>query len=148
MIGWMAILPWLAGLAAPSDLPSVSRLVVEDQIIFRVPITPRVRRPVRWLETKGLKCLPAKAIAGAVLSGRDSLDFILHSRRRVRATMDSDCPALDFYGGFYTQPEDDRLCAKRDVIRSRVGGECRIQKLRVLVPVVGGPSLTAAGPKR
>ena len=30
--------------------------------------------------------------------------------------------------------EDGRICADRDVIRSRVGGECRIDQFRVLTP--------------
>ena len=53
-------------------------------------------------------------------------------RSRVRAKIDDDCPAIDFYGGFYLQPEDDRVCAKRDEIRSRMGGSCRIERFRSL----------------
>ena len=45
-------------------------------------------------------------------------------------------PALDFYGGFYLQPDDDRICAKRETIRSRVGGSCRIERFRLLEPQV------------
>ena len=62
--------------------------------------------------------------------------------------MDSDCPALDFYGGFYLQPDDERICAKRETIRSRVGGSCRIERFRLLVPqlqagqALGSTSLT------
>ena len=48
--------------------------------------------------------------------------------------MDSDCPALDFYGRFYLQPDDENICARRETIRSRVGGSCRIEKFRKLVP--------------
>ncbi len=53
---------------------------------------------------------------------------------RVRAHIDEDCPALDFYGDFYLQPEDDRLCAGRDAIHSRMGGSCRIEQFRRLEP--------------
>ena len=77
-----------------------------------------------------------------MLSGRSSVDFVLRDRRRVRAELDSDCPALDFYGGFYVQPDDDRICARRDVIRSRMGGICRIERFRRLVPKLNqGPDL-------
>ena len=71
-----------------------------------------------------------------MLSGPSSIDFVLRDRQRVRAVMDSECPALDFYGGFYLQPDDERICAKRETIRSRVGGSCRIEKFRLLVPQI------------
>ena len=69
-----------------------------------------------------------------MLSGPSSIDFVLRDRRRFRAIMDSECPALDFYGGFYLQPDDERICAKREIVRSRVGGSCRIERFRTLVP--------------
>jgi hypothetical protein len=43
---------------------------------------------------------------------------------------------LDFYGQLYLLPNDGRICARRDSIRSRVGGSCRIEKFRTLVPKV------------
>ena len=33
-------------------------------------------------------------------------------------------------------PDIERICAKRDTIRSRVGGSCRIERFRTLVPKV------------
>ena len=54
----------------------------------------------------------------------------LRNRQRIRAGSTSDCPALDFYGGFYLQPDDERICAKRDSIHSRMGGSCRIERFR------------------
>ena len=75
--------------------------------------------------TRGRNASRCAAIRRALLSGPRSVDFVLADRSRVRAEFDEDCPALDFYGGFYLQPEDDRLCAKRDAIHSRMGGSCR-----------------------
>ena len=69
-----------------------------------------------------------------MLSGRSSVDFIMRDRSRLRARLESNCLALDFYDGFYVQPEDHRLCMRRDVIRSRIGGECRIERFRLLEP--------------
>jgi len=74
-------------------------------------------------------------IRRALLSGPEQVDFILADRTRVRAKFDEDCPALDFYGGFYLQPQDERLCADRDAVHSRMGGSCTIDKFRLLVPV-------------
>ena len=59
---------------------------------------------------------------------------LLADRTRIRAQLDEDCPALDFYGGFYLQPDDDRLCAHRDAIHSRMGGSCTIERFRQLEP--------------
>ena len=83
---------------------------------------------IEWVEHKGPKCIPVGAIRGALLSGPDQVDFVLADRSRVRAQFDEECPALDFYGGFYLQPQDERLCAGRDAIHSRIGGSCRIER--------------------
>jgi hypothetical protein len=67
-------------------------------------------------------------------SGPTSIDFVLRDRSRIRAVMDDECPALDFYKGFYLQPDDARICAKRETIQNRVGASCRITRFRRLVP--------------
>jgi hypothetical protein len=82
-----------------------------------------------------MQCLPVKAIAGAALFGPNNVDFILRDRRRVRAKLNSACPALDYYQGFYlTTGEDGMLCAERDFVRSRMGRECGIERFRILLP--------------
>jgi hypothetical protein len=134
-INFLTLLPALAGLVAADPQPGdqvVRRVTMRDEIIMRVPIRPRPGAAVEWHEKRGPKCIVAADIAGATLSGRGTIDFVLRDRRRLRAVLDSDCPALDFYGGFYVQPEDDRLCVRRDVIRSRMGGMCRIERFRKL----------------
>jgi len=135
----LGLLPALAGLVAvepPQGSQVVRRVTVHNEIIMRVPIRPRPGIRVDWREKRGPKCVAAEAIAGAMLSGRSSVDFVMRDRRRFRAELDSDCPALDFYDGFYVQPEDHRLCVRRDVIRSRMGGSCRIERFRTLLPYV------------
>ena len=131
----------LSALLGGSEAPPVPReavrvMTVEERLTIRVPVAPRPRLKIRWDEEKGPKCIPAGALAGAFLSGHDSIDFILRSRQLIRAKLDSDCDGLDFYGGFYVEPEDRRICARRDTIRSRAGGSCRIQKFRTLVPQI------------
>jgi len=122
--------------AAPAPPERVRVMTVEERLIIRVPVSPRprARLHVHWEEEKGPKCVPAAALRGAFLSGPDSIDFILRGRQLVRARLDSDCDGLDFWGGFYVQPEDHRICARRDSIRNRAGGSCRIEKFRSLVP--------------
>lgn len=130
-------LAWLASLTGIAELQpvTVTRLVVREEVILRVPvIRPRLMRPIRWEEKKGPKCIGAGQIVAAALGDERSVDFLLSDRTRIRARMDDDCPTLDFYGNFYIQPEDEKVCAKRDEIRSRIGGSCRIEKFRRMVP--------------
>jgi len=138
------LLGLLSALFADSAAPNAPKegvrvMTVEERLIIRVPVAPHPRLRIHWDEEKGPKCLPASSIAGAFLSGPDSVDFILRGRQFVRAYLDSDCDGLDFYGQLYIQPDDDRVCAHRDTIRSRAGAACRIEKFRTLIPQVERP---------
>jgi hypothetical protein len=114
---------------------SVTRLIVQDEVILRIPIQPRPLLPeIDWIETKGPKCIPAAAIQRVLLSGPQQVDFVLGNHARIRAQFDEDCPALDFYGGVYLQPADERVCARRDAVHSRIGGSCTIERFRQLLP--------------
>jgi hypothetical protein len=131
----LTLLPMLFGVSA--DLPRVTRLVVQDEIIIRVPVRPPPGR-FQWVERNaGPKCIATGAIRAAFLSGSDHVDFMMVTRRRYRAELSEDCPALDFYEGFYLNPEDKWICANRDEIRSRMGGSCRIERFKQLVPKAG-----------
>jgi hypothetical protein len=136
---FLGLVPLLLGILAaqPGTVEqSVTRLVIQDEMILRVPVQPRpILREIEWMERKGPKCIPATAIRRALLSGPNEVDFVLANRVRIRAELDDDCPALDFYGGFYLQPRDDlQLCARRDAIHSRMGGSCTIERFKQLVP--------------
>lgn len=137
-VAFFSFIPLLIGLVAvqPTAMQqTVTRLVIQDEVIMRVPVEPRPIGPqIQWIEHKGPKCIPVGAVRGALLSGPEQVDFIFANRARVRAHFDEDCPALDFYGGFYIQPQGDRLCAGRDAIHSRMGGSCTIQHFRLLEP--------------
>jgi hypothetical protein len=138
LIAFFGLFPALFGITAqaPAENQVVRRVVIRDEVILRIPVRPRLSPPIEWIEHKGPKCVSANLIAGAILSGPSSIDFVLRNRQRVRAVMDSDCPALDFYGRFYLQPDDEYICAKREMIHSRVGGSCRIEKFRTLAPQI------------
>jgi len=130
--------PLLLGLfaAQPATVgQSVTRLIIQDEVILRVPVQPHPLFPdIEWIEKKGPKCIPAAAIQRALLSGSEQVDFVMANRVRIRAQFDEDCPALDFYGGFYLQPQDERLCAHRDAVHSLIGGSCTIERFKQLVP--------------
>ncbi|MEO6581492.1 MAG: hypothetical protein ABIN68_01635 [Sphingomicrobium sp.] len=135
---FLALYPLLLGLAAaPAEAPpmSVQRLVVEQQWILRVPVRPRQGlQRFDWAESKGPKCVATSEIRGALLSGTDHVDLLLTDQRRMRARFDDDCPALDFYNGFYLTTADQKVCVRRDSIRSRIGASCRIERFRKLKP--------------
>ena len=66
------ILPLLLGLfgTQPSAVgQSVTRLIIQDEVIIRVPVQPHPLLPqVEWLEQKGPKCIAAGEIQRALLS--------------------------------------------------------------------------------
>jgi hypothetical protein len=137
-VTFFSLIPLLLGLVAvqPAAMQqTVTRLVVQDEVILRIPVEPRPISPqIEWIEHKGPKCIPVSAIRAALLSGEEQVDFVFGNRARVRAELDEDCPALDFYAGFYIQPQGDRLCAHRDAIHSRMGGSCGIERFKLLLP--------------
>jgi len=139
-MGLWSFVPLLLGLfaAQPEAVgQTVTRLIVQDEVIMRVPVQPHPLIPqMEWVEKKGPKCIPAGAIQRALLSGTGQVDFIMANHSRVRAQLEEDCPALDFYAGFYLQPPDERLCARRDAVHSRIGGSCTIERFRRLFPAL------------
>jgi hypothetical protein len=145
MLAHGAALPAAGPAAAgpPSGQPmELAQVIVREQIIIRVPMRMRTDKrppratPIEWEESKGPKCVSHRTVAGATLLGQDSVDLILRDGSRVRAKLDN-CPALDYYPGFYISPHrDGKICADRDMIRSRMGGECGIERFRALTPKV------------
>jgi len=132
---FLTLLPaWFAALVG-IQADEVRTLVVEREVIMRVPVRPMPDR-VDWEEKKGPKCIPSGSIRAAMVSNREHVDFLLFDRTRLRARLSDDCPALDFYSGFYLTPEDGKICAKRDGIHSRIGSSCRIERFRRLVPKI------------
>ena len=117
-----------------------AQVSIRRQIIVRVPVRLREVAPpkapqVEWEESRGPKCVPAKSIVGASLLSQNSVDLLLRDSSRIRARLENACPALDYYYGFYIDPNaDGQICADRDVIRSRMGGQCEIEAFRRLRP--------------
>ena len=132
----LALLVAAAPAAAPSQRPAqYGQSVVRQQVIVRFRQSTPTR--VEWKEGKGPKCIAARGILAATRADKNSVDLILRTRQRVRAKLESSCPALDYYYGFYITPNPDGLvCEDRDNIRSRMGGACEIDRFRSLEPVV------------
>ncbi len=124
--------------------PPIGSIIIQQRMVIRVPRLTVGRAsmptgaplpPIKWVEKKADTCIPATSLAGAAITRADSVDLVLTGGKRLRARLESDCPALGFYDGFYVKPTGDgRVCARRDTIRSRSGGVCRIESFRALVP--------------
>ncbi|KKC26384.1 hypothetical protein WP12_08605 [Sphingomonas sp. SRS2] len=113
--------------------PVFAQLTIEQSLIVRVP--RRIpARPLKWKSKKGPKCVAMSSIAGAAVVADDAIDLVMKGGQRLRAHFSSNCPALDYYSGFYILPTNDgRICADRDMIRTRAGGQCEIRRFRKLV---------------
>jgi hypothetical protein len=117
---------------------------IQQYVVIRVPRPDPVRRvsapaaplpPITWVERDADRCVKMEQLSGAAITRSDSVDLVLSGGKRIRAKLGNECPALDFYSGFYVKPtKDGMVCAKRDTFRSRSGGECRIKAFRSLIP--------------
>lgn len=146
MIGVLILLWSAQGASPPPPEPrQFTQVIIRNQIIIR---TIRIGPPpsassmnMEWKERKGPKCVQSQAISGAAQLSQRSVDLLLRNGSRIRARLASSCPALDYYDGFYITPgKDGLICADRESVRSRAGGECEIDVFRALhaVPSRGG----------
>lgn len=111
----------------------IPRVTVARTAVGAPPAPPAP--PIEWVERKAADCVSMSKLAGAAITRADSVDLILKEGKRIRAKLDDECPALDFYSGFYVRPtEDGMICAGRDSFRSRSGAECEVEAFRTLVP--------------
>lgn len=118
-----------------------AQLMIQRRVVVRVPAMRLqaapvpMPQPIPLKEVKGPKCLVMSQLAGAAITRPDSVDLYLRGGRRLRAQLDDDCPALDYYSGFYLAPtKDGQVCGGRDTIHARSGGKCLIDRFRELVP--------------
>ena len=84
-----------------------------------------------WSERRAQRCVAVRELAGAAVSRGGDVDMMMVDGTRLRAKLAADCPALDFYAGFYLKPNvDGRICGGRDSLRARSGASCPIAKFR------------------
>jgi len=122
----------------------MAQVRIQQHIVIRTARPDAVRRvsaptaplpPIAWVERSADKCVKMDRLSGAAVIRSDSVDLVLSGGKRLRAKLNDECPALDFYSGFYIKPTSDGMvCARRDSFRSRAGGECRIEGFRSLLP--------------
>ena len=136
-----------AAMVHVADRPLLfAQVRIEKRIIIRVPR----RRPsslapmadlsqesarTSYREKKIGKCLPMNNILGVQLFSDRYLDLVTRDRKRIRAQLEEKCQARSFYSGFYVEKTGDgKMCAGRDILHSRTGAKCEIDRFRELVP--------------
>lgn len=118
----------------------LAQVTIHERIMIRI----RPKRPFAltrdgriasvepvWSERRAQKCVAVRNLAGAAVSRGGDVDLMMNDGSRLRAKLAADCPALDFYTGFYLKPNvDGRICGGRDVLRARSGASCPIARFR------------------
>lgn len=120
----------------PIGAYQMAQLTFRSRVVVRVE-SWRAQTPIQrsYREKSGPRCIPMADILGAAILAKGGVDLVLRGGQRMRARFADSCPGLDYYSGFYVlPPSDGRICADRDVVRDRAGGQCPIDKFRRLVP--------------
>lgn len=82
------------------------------------------------------RCVAVAHMAGAMVIGDRAVELTMTNGQRWRMSFARDCPALSFYQGFYyRRAQQGALCAGRDAVIARSGGECPIASIIALTPV-------------
>jgi hypothetical protein len=126
----------LASAPPPPDEPreQFAELSFHSRVVIRIDAA-RIPPVTRWTEKKGPHCIQMADIQGSAVIVANSVDLALRGGDRTRMRFERSCPALDYYSGFYVVPNSDgKICAGRDTVRDRAGGECAIDKFRRLKP--------------
>ena len=128
----------MTALGGPLNGVQVAQLTIQQRVVIRVPVVPMQQItpiPFRWKEKKGPRCVATNVLGGAIVSAPDSIDLVVRGGSRVRAKLDTGCQSVDLRFGFYVRPNPDgQLCSGRDMIHARSGGQCEIERFRMLVP--------------
>ena len=99
------------------------------------PGTPVTTRPFPPRAGRD-RCISVTDLAGAQLFGDRAIELSMNDGQRYRLFLARECPALSFYQGFYYRRERaGQLCAGRDVIGARSGGECPIASIIEVRPL-------------
>ena len=76
------------------------------------------------------RCIGVDNVVGAQLFGDSAIELTMRNGLRYRMFFAKECQALSFYQGFYYRRlKAGKLCAGRDVIGARSGGECPIASI-------------------
>ena len=115
-----AVDPALAEAAAVTS-PWARMPIAPGKPVSTRPFPPRAGRN---------RCINVNTVAGAQLFGDYAIELTMRDGQRYRMFFARECPSLSFYQGFYYRRQrTGQLCAGRDVVGSRAGGECAIASI-------------------
>jgi hypothetical protein len=112
------------------------------------PGSPVTTRPFPPKQGRN-RCISVDGLAGAQLFGDRAIELSMRNGQHYRMFLARECPALSFYQGFYYKRQKaGQLCAGRDVIGARSGGECPIASIIAVRPLASETKSKATGSKR
>jgi hypothetical protein len=119
---------------------------IEQRVIIRVAPARSVRQDLianlppgtnvilHYRERPMKRCVRMTDIAGVQSASENRLILFMRDRNIVSAALEKACNARDFYSGFYVErSEDGLLCSGREMLQSRTGASCGVQRLAHLV---------------
>ena len=137
---WRALVG-MAGLAMAVTQPAAAVLQRQQPVVSneslgapwgRMPVSqggPADARPAPPRSGRN-RCFGVDNLAAAQLFGDRAIELTMRNGRRYRMFFARECQALSFYQGFYyRRHKAGQLCAGRDVIGARSGGECPIASI-------------------
>jgi hypothetical protein len=137
--------PWLfavllmampqATIASAAPAPVVESSTDPWARVQIAPGKPVTTRPFPPKEGRN-RCISVNGLAGAQLFGDRAIELTMRNGQHYRLFLARECPALSFYQGFYYKRQKaGQLCAGRDVIGARSGGECPIASIIAVRPL-------------
>ena len=125
--------PPASGLGASFGAHDVARIPAGPGLAPMPRTSPLRPLPVRAGRNR---CIAIAGMAGAAVIGDRAVELTMTGGRRWRMMFAQECPALSFYQGFYyRRAQTGTLCAGRDAIIARSGGECAIASIIALKPL-------------
>lgn len=134
----LILLAAVGGAAPTIDGTEYAQMMIQQRVVVRIPLAPAQaapEAPLRWVEKKGPKCVRLSNLAGFVVRGPQVVDLFVRGGSRVRTRLEKQCTGVDLGYGFYVKPNaDGRICANRDTLHARSGGQCEVERFTTLVP--------------
>jgi len=135
-----------AGRFVPQKYLHLAQIRIERRVIIRVPRQGRVARRAAartrraegpnsaFREKKIGKCIAMNQISAVQSVAGRNLNLFTKDAKRIRIRLAKKCNAANFHSGFYMErTKDGRLCSGRDILHSRTGTKCEIDRFRSLI---------------
>ena len=137
MLALPAMTLGLPAIAAPERLPDADAPAASQNNSLGGPWSRMTVKPGGPVDMRPAppragrnRCIGVNNVAAAQLFGDRAIELTMRNGQRYRMFFAKECQALSFYQGFYYRRlKAGQLCAGRDVIGARSGGECPIASI-------------------